>query len=182
MNEDRIKELLKANKGGIYYDCFGPSRIGNLSIWEVWAKEGQEFQVRFIVSTDDAQEPQYFGQFQDFCLFAHRRDEDLRRVIQKLDDNSKREEREHLMRLLILAVASLAFIGSLIAIISFMATGKPEEFVYYTLTLLGGIIASGATMFFGVWKQPKVYEIPQPVESQAPKREQPTVGVRSSSQ
>lgn len=145
MNTSQIKALLQQEGAGRHDSTHGPNEFGTLMIWEVWTYLDGEYHARFIVSAAESEPPRYFEGFQRLCTY--------------LNENHKiadLEERRHTRsyRMIVLWVAALVFLGSVAAFIIFIFCGLKVGWT--SLSLLGGIIASGATMFFGAWKLPKL--------------------------
>ncbi len=145
MNTNQIKELLTKEDAGNYVDSFGPSKFGAFSIWEVWTYSDGQYEARFIVSEADSKPPRYFEEFQHLCIFLN--------TTYEIADLEERRH-NHRYKMIVLYVAALVFLGSVAAFIFFISNGNSIGFT--SLTLLAGIIASGAVMFFGVWKLPKL--------------------------
>ncbi len=153
MNKAEIKELLNAHNAGEYCGSYGPSVVGNIQILEVWVKADGEFHTRFIVSANDFKSLEFYHEFQEYCVFANAREKDWELKTKALADEIYGLKSTNLHRLITLIVASIVFMGSVGAFIYMFATGKLTSGV--PVALLGGVIASGAVMFFGIWLGPK---------------------------
>lgn len=163
LTENAVKDVIRSQKEGNLVASFGPSYVGNAEVWEVWVKQEGEFQTRFVIS-EDKQAPLYISQFQQFCAFVNGRESLLRNLADESKRQLQEKAMEHRFRLISLLAATVTFVGSVGALIYFMFIGIAANLSY--LALLGGILASGATMFFGNWTIPKIVDL-QPSEVKA---------------
>lgn len=65
--ESKVVQCVQANGDGSIEDCYGPSRLGNLEVWEVWIwdEDDREYKTRFVIA--EAAKPLiYFGDFSQY--------------------------------------------------------------------------------------------------------------------
>ncbi len=153
MTKNEIITYIRSRREGELFECYGPWYIGSAEIWEVWVKDAGEFETRFVVS-EQGKPPEYFSQFQQFCEFVSGRESLARVRAEEFDRQLGTAKNEHVYKLISLSVATTSFVVCVVALLYFIAEGVSADFSY--LALLGGILASGGTMFFGNWKMPKI--------------------------
>lgn len=141
--ENDAKSIVKRNRGGEIEGCYGPSEIADKQIWEVWVHTGKEYATRFVVSEAEAQ-PTYHGSFGELCVY-------LSRVYQAQEERMlKLAPRSHISKVQ-LYVAAIVFLCSVAVLLYLVVTGVSPNVA--TFALFSSLIASGATLFYGVWKQ-----------------------------
>lgn len=153
--QKEIREFVEAKKEGEIEKTYGPSQLGSAQVWELWVfhvPEGEYF-IR-IVFDDGQSAPQYFSEFQQFCVFVNTM---LARSQSEIRDltNSTTERRElNHQKQTILLVASFVFVACAIALLALIFLDRAQGISGFAL--LGGLIASGGKMFYGEWMQPKL--------------------------
>ena len=153
MTQKEAEDYADDHNEGSIDSSYGPFQLGTFEVWEVWVKHKGAFDTRFILSEAN-NNPVYFSNCGQLCAFANGRESQQKALIAELKRQLEDHRGERLFKLVSLVAATSVFVGCVGALIYFMVNGTQANLSY--LALLGGIIASGATMFFGNWKMPKI--------------------------
>lgn len=128
MTKDEVKILIQKNKGGKINGIYGPTKMANMMVWEIWTFAGIEHFTRIVVERP-GKEPIYFSDFHQFCGL----------IDTEINDNHIRKWTFY--------VAGAAFILVLMTMLYLSVTNSSAQII----TALLGILASGAAFFFGRW-------------------------------
>jgi hypothetical protein len=143
LTEDAAKACVKSSKGGRIEGCYGPSTIAGIEIWEIWVYADDEYATRFVISQAGA-DSRYFGSFGELCAFLSAvyrvKEEELAKLSPRTRASTVR-----------LYVAATVFLCSVAVLLYLVVKGAEPNLV--TFALFSSLIASGATVFYGVWKQ-----------------------------
>ena len=141
----QLKQVIKKNKAGQYWEDYGPFKIGTATVCEIWTigdgedPEGpvNDPEIRFSLEGKGGEE-KYFECFGD--LAEH---------LNKQFTSAAREGADVGLKRISTYVASFAFIAVILALIALLLTGKGSTVLSFAF---GGLVASGATYFFKVWQ------------------------------
>jgi len=144
-NIAELKQIIKKNEAGQWWEDYGPLKIGTANVYEIWTigddddPEGRVSspEVRFWLEGKGGEE-KYFECFGD--LAEH---------LNKQFTSAAREEADIGLKRISTYVASFAFIAVILALIALLLTGKGSTVLSFAF---GGLVASGATYFFKVWQ------------------------------
>src|SRR5262249_59885920 len=110
----KLKQVIKDNKAGQYLEDYGPFKIGDADVCEIWTTEDppgpDDPQVRFWL---EGGEEKYFECFGDLAVHLN-----------KQFTSAKREGAEIGLKRISTYVASFAFIAAILALIALLFTGK----------------------------------------------------------
>jgi hypothetical protein len=158
VDKNKIEAYVTNKNEGSVYDSYGPSELNDQTVWEVWVDD-DGLESRFVVETDA--DPIYFSEFQQLAKHAQDSFEALKFERDKISAllTSEREVRAQTeatnahtrrMEMFRTRIAAVVFLGSAISLIAFMSShGTRDAALWY---LFGGLIISGSTMFFGIWR------------------------------
>ena len=161
MNKSEVEAFVRGKNEGSIIDSYGPSELNDQTVWDVWV-EDDGIECRFVI--ENGTQPIYYSEFQQLAKHAHDNFEALKQERDGISaslaaERSARANSEaaaaHARRMDMFRtyIAAFVFVGSAIALIAFIFMQKTNDTMLWYL--LGGLIISGSTMFFGVWRQRK---------------------------
>jgi hypothetical protein len=161
----KLREVIKDNKAGQYWDDYGPFKIGGASVCEIWTigeprrsvktgrRQGDEDtdgpvndpEIRFWL---EGGEEKYFECFGDLAVHLDEKFAAAARAGAEVELTKEQQTEELKRKRIQLYVASIVFI----AVVGCLIVAFYREPSYLVAFLLGGVIASACVLFFGVWQ------------------------------
>ena len=162
----KLKEVIKDNKAGQYWDDYGPFKIGTANVCEIWTigerrrsvKAGRrqrdenpdgpvsDPEIRFWLEGEE----QYFECFGDLAVHLNKQFTSAAREGADVD-LAKEKQTEALKRKRIsLYVASFAFIATVVSML--VAAFLFDISDPWLTAAVAGLAASGSVMFFKNWQ------------------------------
>ena len=147
--EAELKAIIKKERGGRWIEYHGPYKIGAANVWEIWTwtnenkkdKDDWTPQTRWWLEDENGSKL-YFNYFSDLAPYLNNQTEAFK------------------LKRFPLYVSSFAFVAAVLALIALLFTGRPAS-PWLALTAVAGLVSSGATFFFGVWR---------PIDTRPPKK------------
>jgi len=149
----QLKQIIEKNKAGQYWDDYGPFKIGTDTVCEIWTigklrrnaatvkdQEGpvKDPEIRFSLKGKGGEE-KYFECFGDLAVYLNEQFESAARRVAPVE-------------LAKTCVAGIVFIIAAVALAWALVSNVNNAVSYAVVAALGGLAASGAIMFFGVWQ------------------------------
>jgi hypothetical protein len=138
--EEELKGIIRKKRGGRWIEYHGPYKIGAADVWEIWTwtnenkkdKDDWTPQTRFWLEDENGSKL-YFAYFADLTAYLNKEIEAFK------------------LKRLSLYVSSFAFLAAVLAVIALLFTDRPAS-PWLALVAVAGLVSSGATFFFGVWR------------------------------
>lgn len=147
-----VTTAVAAKKEGVVQKTFGPTELEMGQVWEVWVyvESEAEYYTRYVF--DDGQTKlRYFSEFQQFCVFTNGLLDRTKAENNALKSGATEAHANIRHRGITLYVAAFVFVACAISLLVLIFLDRAQG--TSSLLLLGGLIASGARMFFGQWVQ-----------------------------
>ncbi|MES2672462.1 MAG: hypothetical protein V4673_18840 [Pseudomonadota bacterium] len=144
MEKPQVVEVVRKNKGGTIYECYGPSSLNGLEVWEIWVTKREVFETRFVVANDSG-DTYYFDDFRAFIMHVDGIYDEIVTDRDKAMESVEHKHHTELVRLYLAAFLLIIFSAACVYCIIHERT--TEMFV-----IIFGIVASAGTLVFGTWK------------------------------
>ena len=157
-NIAELKQIIKKNEAGQWWEDYGPLKIGTANVYEIWTvgddddPEGRVSspEVRFWLEGKGGEEKY----FEWFSALAEHLDEQCTSAAREgadVDLAKERQAEEAYRKRFSLWVASAGFLIAVVTICALALRGNTTTAV---ILALAGLASSGGYLFFGGWRLP----------------------------
>ena len=168
-NMAKLKQVLKKNKAGQFWEDYGPLKIGTANVYEIWTigddedptgkiwmgtETGRKVrvspEVRFWLEGEGGSE-KYFECFSALAEHLDKQCTSAARVGADVELAKEQQAEALKLKRISLYVASIVFIAAVGSMIVALFAGVKDA-PYLVIAALAGVVSSGAVLFFGVWQ------------------------------